>query len=76
MAKQWYERRTIRRKTYANFMAVYTAVITEKGYDRTEAEAITHRMFDNLEADNRYDIWRAFSLLLTADDFRKEYGGN
>ena len=75
MGKQWYERRAIRRKTYGNFMAVYNAVIHEKGYDRATAENITNRLFYNLELNPAFNIWRAFSLLLTADEYAKEYGG-
>ena len=36
---------TIKRKTYRNFMYIMKK-IQGKGYDKTEAEKITHRIFD------------------------------
>ena len=50
-------RKTIRNKTYANFMTVYNAVIKEKGYDKETAGEITRNLFDNLEYNPGGNIW-------------------
>lgn len=41
--------RTIRKKTYNNFMYVMNQ-IQKKGYDFCEAEQMTHRIFDQVES--------------------------
>lgn len=41
--------RTIKKKTYHNFMRVMR-MIQAKGYDASEAERMTHRIFDQYEA--------------------------
>ena len=41
--------RTIRKKTYNNFMYVMKQV-QNKGYDFCEAEQMTHRIFDQVES--------------------------
>lgn len=41
--------RLIKRKTYHNFMRVMR-MIQAKGYDATEAEKMTHRIFDQYES--------------------------
>ena len=41
--------RTIREKTYNNFMYVMKQV-QSKGYDFCEAEQMTHRIFDQVES--------------------------
>ena len=51
------KRKTIRNKTYSNFMAVYNAVIREKGWDKATAEQITRNLFDNLEHNPGGNIW-------------------
>lgn len=41
--------RAIKKKTYYNFMRVMR-MIQAKGYDASEAERMTHRIFDQYEA--------------------------
>ena len=41
--------RTIKKKTYHNFMRVMR-MIQDKGYDASEAERMTHRIFDQYES--------------------------
>lgn len=41
--------RAIKRKTYHNFMRVMR-MIQSKGYDASEAERMTHRIFQQYEA--------------------------
>ena len=42
-------RRTIKRRTYRNFLSVYKAIL-KKGYTSATAEQITRQIFDQYEA--------------------------
>lgn len=39
----------MKNKTYHNFMIIYNKML-KKGYDKEEAERITHRIFDEFAA--------------------------
>jgi len=39
----------MKNKTYHNFMIIYNKMV-KKGYDKVEAERITHRIFDEFAA--------------------------
>lgn len=39
----------MKKKTYHNFMIIYRKML-KKGYDKAEAERITHRIFDDFAA--------------------------
>lgn len=39
----------MKNKTYHNFMIIYNKML-KKGYNKTEAERITHRIFDEFAA--------------------------
>ena len=41
--------KAIKKKTYHNFMIIYKQM-QRKGYDKTEAEKITHRIFNQYES--------------------------
>lgn len=66
-------RKTIKNRTYTNFMTVYNAVIREKGYDKATAGQITRNLFETLEYNPGGDIWFWFDNILTAEEYNREY---
>lgn len=69
----------MKRKTYRNFMLVFDILQDVKHYNPQEAERLTRRVFENVEADSgngklnrpaEYFI----DLILPAEEFYAEYG--
>lgn len=57
--------RAIKRKTYRNFMRVMR-MIQSKGYDASEAERMTHRIFDQYESHpNGLSVLRLVDMIVT-----------
>lgn len=46
--------KTMRRKTYRNFLIVKNALMKQKGYSPEEASKLTHMVFENFECDKDY----------------------
>ncbi|HRU98628.1 MAG TPA: hypothetical protein P5092_14490 [Ruminococcus sp.] len=57
-------------KTYANFMYVLKR-IEAKGYDRAEAEKITHRLFAELNPNGK-SMERMIEEVLTCDEWMQQ----
>lgn len=57
--------RPIKRKTYHNFMRVMR-MIQSKGYDASEADRMTHRIFDQYESHpNGLSVLRLVDMIVT-----------
>lgn len=57
--------RAIKRKTYHNFMRVMR-MIQSKGYDASEADRMTHRIFDQYESHpNGLSVLRLVDMIVT-----------
>lgn len=66
--------RAIKRKTYSNFILIMNRLQKEKGYSRSEAEKLTHQIFDNLEANAGRTAEQFYNMILSKADYIKEYG--
>lgn len=61
-------RKIIRNKTYNNFMHVYKLVL-QKGYSKTDAEKITHNIFNQYESNkNGLSVYGYLDLLQPAEN--------
>lgn len=59
--------RTIRKKTYNNFMYVMNQ-IQNKGYDFCEAEQMTHKIFDQVEScPEGLSVMRLVEMIITKE---------
>ena len=61
----------IKNKTYRNFMIIMNRLMN-KGYDKEEAENLTHKCFDNSEQDGRSpEVFE--SMILRKSEYDKVY---
>jgi hypothetical protein len=68
--------RTIKNKTYRNFLIVKNRIVKEKHYDETEASKLTHLVFDNYEQDKGYgnnSIEFFLDRILPKEEYEAEY---
>lgn len=65
--------KTIKRKTYNNFMYILKLIMA-KGYNKTEAEEITHRIFEQYNP-NGLSIIEIANRTMTKQEYITEYGG-
>ena len=63
--------KTIKNKTYNNFMYIYNIVRKAKGYNHETAVEITEQLFDTLAANPGGNIYRWLDQVLTADEYKK-----
>ena len=61
--------KTIKNRTYNNFMYVYNIIRKSKGYDHDTAVEITDNLFDTLEANPGGNIYRWIDQVVTADEY-------
>jgi hypothetical protein len=67
--------RTIKNKTYRNFLIVKNRIVKEKHYDETEASKLTHLVFDNFEMDKGYgnkSIEFFLDRILSKEEFEEQ----
>ena len=64
----------IKRKTYRNFMIIANRLMKEKGYTFKEAEKLTHQIFDNMEANAGRTAEQFYNMILSKEEYTKEYG--
>lgn len=64
-------RKRIVNRTYHNFMVVYNALQTEKGYTPKEAEKIARELFDTLENNPGSNIWTFYNFIIDSKENRK-----
>lgn len=60
--------KTIRNKTYSNFMCVANWIIKEKHYPEKEAYKITHNLFESLEHNPGGNIWIWAKMIVNYTD--------
>lgn len=68
--------KTIRNKTYANWLVIYNVMRKEKHYDNETAKKLAHNVLNNMEADKGYGNRPAnwfVDQILTAEEFANQY---
>lgn len=60
-------RKSIKKKTYYNFMVVKNAIQIEKGYNEMEAIKIAEHLFEILESNPQGNIWVWYDNILCAE---------
>ena len=68
----------MKRKTYRNFMRVMNALQKDKHYSASEAEKLTHIIFDNVEHDKGYGNRTAeyfLGMVICKEDFIQQCAG-
>ena len=64
----------IKNKTYHNFIIIMNRLI-KKGYNKEEAEVLTHKCFNNSEEDGRSpEVFE--SMILSKSDYEYQYKNN
>lgn len=66
----------MKRKTYRNFLSVYQTLQDVHHYNRSEAEKLAHKVFENVEADKGYGNRTAehfLAMILPAEEFYEMY---
>lgn len=65
--------KTMKNKTYRNFIIVKNKLMKEKGYDKDEAAKLTHMVFDNFESDHGFhNIQFWYDMILSKADYARE----
>ena len=64
----------MKRKTYRNFLIMMNRLQREKGYTKSEAEKLTHQIFENLEANAGRTAEQFYNMILSKAEYIKEYG--
>lgn len=65
--------KVIRNKTYNNFMTIMNYIMKKKHYDQATALNLTHKVFDNVEANPGSNAWRFAETILSAEEYAAEY---
>ena len=63
--------KTIKNKTYNNFMYIYNIVRKSKVYDHDTAVEITQQLFDTLTNNPGGNIYRWLDQVVTAEEYKK-----
>jgi hypothetical protein len=64
---------TMKKKTYHNFLIVRNKLMNEKGYDPKTASELTHRIFENLEANPSQTAKMFYDHILSKEEFEAQF---
>lgn len=65
--------KTIKNKTYHNFLIIRNKLMNEKGYDPQTASKLTHNIFENLEANTGRTAEEFYNRILSREEYEAEY---
>lgn len=66
--------KTIKRKTYHNFLIIKNRLMREKGYDAATASKLTHLVFENVEGHPGRTAEEFYNLILSKEEYEAAYG--
>ena len=66
--------KTIKNKTYHNFLIIRNKLMREKGYNPEEASKFTHLIFENLSCNQGRTAEEFYNLILSKEEFEAAYG--
>lgn len=66
--------KTIKNKTYHNFLIIRNKLMCEKGYDPCTASQLTHNIFDTLSVNPGRTAEEFYNLILSKEEYEAEYG--
>lgn len=66
--------KTIKTKTYHNFLIIRNKLMREKGYSPKEAEQLTHYIFESLSCNQGRTAEEFYNPILSKEEYEAQYG--